>query len=116
MVVHNEFAPHDSVRFRVPASLKAARFPQPSHLLFKTRDDRVKILFFTRERPFLSDFEPFVWALRVDQCGSPVRNAIPQQQVERRANPGIEPPFEMYKECRKIAEPVQKRRACIWGR
>src|ERR1700751_2793939 len=82
IVVHNVLAPHNTVRFCVSTSLKSSRFPKPFHLLLKTRDDRVKKLFFTREQPFLGNFEALVWPVRVNQCGNPARNMITKQQVE----------------------------------
>src|SRR6478672_1207896 len=116
VVVNNKLAVHDALSFGVPAALKSAGFPEPSHLRGKTFYDGVEKFFLVRQQLFLGDFQAFVLALFVNQGGNDARYWIAQRCVEYRPQPGIDSAFHLQEEHRGVAHAVQKPRTSIGSR
>src|SRR6202012_2568434 len=86
---------------------------QQAHLLFKAVDNGIDEAFFVGKQTLLGNFQAFILAAHVDKRGGQASQWIAQQGIERRANEGIEAPFQMPQGGRGIGQPVQERRASV---
>ena len=115
-VVDDELRAHDAMGLGVAAALESARLPEPAHLRLEGVDDRLGHRFFVRLDPFLGELQSFVRALPVDQCGGQARDRIAQQRIEGRTHPGVDASLELQQPQRRVADPVEERRAGVGRR
>src|ERR1035441_2721965 len=88
-VVNDKLPAYDAMRLRISPSLKPARLPEQSHLLFEARDDRVEVRLFIRQRLLLGDLQAFIRALPVDRGRDQARDRIAKHGIECRAEKGV---------------------------